>query len=217
MIFETRRECRSEETVFGLRNFQAEANRPVPGLADKLRPQATRAFSAARKRIASLSFCGWFTVEVELFNWLIIFPEGGTGIFLIKNSLIMDRTKEALNIIRELSDQVTGSREVNNLVRSKPPSLMIELEAGEPDRVAGILSRIREALEGHVGLVPRIRQAVMLISEGFDHPCTVREAVTLHRGLTGAVGSGASLVNQFVHPDRTLNDGLKIRLLLWAD
>lgn len=129
---------------------------------------------------------------------------------------MMDRTEEALNIIRELSGQVIGisTWDLHKLIASKLPSRMIELEADQPDRVAEMLSQVRAVLTDHN---PGIRHAVMLVSQGREYPCTIRENSILIRGFEEAVGSDAYLVKSFFETDQALEGGLIVRLLLWTD
>lgn len=129
---------------------------------------------------------------------------------------MMDRTEQALNTIREFSGQVIdiSTCDLHELMASKSPSRMIELEADQPDRAAEMVSQVRAVLTDHN---PGIRHAVMLVSEGLKHPCTIRENSTLNRGFIEAVGSDAYLVKSFFEIDQSLESGLIVRLLLWTD
>jgi hypothetical protein len=130
--------------------------------------------------------------------------------------VMMDRTEEALNTIREFSGQVidVSTWDLHKLMASKLPSRMIELEADQPDRAAKMLSQVRAVLVDHN---PGIRHAVMLVSEGREHPCTIRENSILNRGFIEAVGSDAYLVKSFFEIDQSLESALIVRLLLWTD
>ncbi len=104
--------------------------------------------------------------------------------------------------------------DLQKLMASKLPSRMIELEADQPNRIAEMLSQVRTVLTDHK---PGIRHAIMLVSEGREHPCTIRENSVLNRGFKEAVGSDAYLVKSFFETDQALKGGLIVRLLLWTD
>lgn len=103
--------------------------------------------------------------------------------------------------------------DLQKLMASKLPSRMIELEADQPNRATEMLSQIRAVLADHK---PGIRHAVMLVSQGLEHPITMRENSILLRGFVEAVGSDAHLVKSFLETDHTLEGGLIVRLLLWT-
>ncbi len=146
-----------------------------------------------------------------------IVNESNTDLYSkINTDVIMNRTEEALKVIRELSGQVIDISmwDLQKLMASKSPSRMIELEADQPNRATEMLSQIRAVLADHK---PGIRHVVMLVSQGLEHPITMRENSILLRGFVEAVGSGVHPVKSFLETDHTLEGGLIVRLLLWTD